>query len=134
MSKFSIRLKIALEEANMKPSVLAYRIGVDRSTISNYLNDRYKAKSAMITKMAQVLGVSPIWLDGFDVPMLPEAQKEAPELPELSEGERSLINCYNKLSDEGQELFSSCVESLGNFSEETQKLALRMLRSVLENQ
>ena len=44
MSVFATRLKIALENKNMKPSTLAYRIGVDRSTISNYLNGRYKAK------------------------------------------------------------------------------------------
>lgn len=105
MSKFSIRLKIALEEANMKPSVLAYRIGVDRSTISNYLNDRYKAKSAMITKMAQVLGVSPIWLDGFDVPMLPEAQKISPELPELSEGEKAIVDLFRLIPKDQQKHF-----------------------------
>ncbi len=75
MSVFSTRLKIALQNKNMKPSTLAYRIGVDRSTISNYLNDRYKAKSEMIEKMAQVLSVSSAWLDGFDVPMIPSAEK-----------------------------------------------------------
>jgi transcriptional regulator with XRE-family HTH domain len=79
-----------------------------------------------LQKIAKAANVPLSYITGED-----EIQN-SPE--QLSEGERRLINCYNKLSDEAQEVLSSCIESLGNFSEETQKLALRMLRSVLENQ
>lgn len=101
MSKFSIRLKIALEKANMKPSVLAYRLGVERSTISNYLNDKYKAKSEMLSKMAQILSVSAAWLDGFDVPM---DYEYSPEEPKLSEGEEMLLNLFRRVPEEQQQL------------------------------
>ncbi len=66
MSQFSTRLKIALDNKGMRPSVLAYRLGVDRSTISNYLNDRYKPKNELTIKIAEVLDVSPAWLHGLD--------------------------------------------------------------------
>lgn len=69
MSKFSTRLKIALENKGMRPAMLACLANVDRSTISNYLNDRYVAKFEMVRKLATVLNVSPEWLSGEDVPM-----------------------------------------------------------------
>jgi transcriptional regulator with XRE-family HTH domain len=100
MSVFATRLKKALENKNMKPSTLAYRIGVDRSTISNYLNGRYKAKSEMIEKMAQVLSVSSAWLDGFDVPM--EREKKPIENDELSKGLEMLIELFNQIPEESQ--------------------------------
>lgn len=103
MSVFATRLKIALENKNMKPSTLAYRIGVDRSTISNYLNCRYKAKSEMIEKMAQVLSVSSAWLDGFDVPM--EREKTTPEEPKLSEGEEELLKLIRLMPSEMKALY-----------------------------
>lgn len=66
---FSTRLRIALDCKGMKPAILAYRLGVDRSTISNYLNGKYKAKIEMVRKIAKILGVSADWLSGMDVPM-----------------------------------------------------------------
>ena len=103
MSVFATRLKIALENKNMKPSTLAYRICVDRSTISNYLNGRYKAKSEMIEKMAQVLSVSSAWLDGFDVPM--EREKTPPEEPKLSEGEEELLKLIRLMPSDMKALY-----------------------------
>ena len=69
---FAERLKIALKRKNMKQSVLAYRVGVDRSYISNYLSGRYKPNADIHNKIASVLGVSAAWLSGFDVPMIDE--------------------------------------------------------------
>lgn len=69
MATFSERLKIALNNKNMKQSILAYRLGVDRSYISNYLSGKYSARPETIAKMAKILDVSEAWLSGFDVPM-----------------------------------------------------------------
>ena len=70
MATFGERLKTALEYRNMKKSVLAYRLGIDRSYITNYINEKYRARPEMIDKMAEILGVSPAWLNGYDVNML----------------------------------------------------------------
>ena len=69
MSTLGERLKIALKSKNMRQSVLAYRIGVDRSYITNYISGKYAPKAETLEKMAEVLGVSAAWLDGYDVPM-----------------------------------------------------------------
>ncbi len=72
MSILSERLKIALKNKNIKQSVLAYRTGIDRSYISNYLSGKYEPKDETIKKMAEILEVSAAWLAGFDAPMLSE--------------------------------------------------------------
>ena len=75
MATFAERLKIALQNKGMKQTVLAYRIGVDRSYISNYLSGKYKPSAETHNKIARVLEVSEMWLSGYDVPMQ-EAIKE----------------------------------------------------------
>lgn len=110
MSVFATRLKIALENKNMRPSTLAYRIGVDRSTISNYLNGRYKAKSEMIEKMAQVLSVSSAWLDGFDVPM--EREKSPSQNDELSENRKKLIQFAQSVPEDKVDLVIRIMKSI----------------------
>jgi len=72
-SIFAERLKIALNNKNMKQSVLAYHLGVDRSYISNYLSGKYSARPEIIVKMAKILNVSEAWLIGFDEPMEQES-------------------------------------------------------------
>ena len=72
-SIFAERLKIALNNKNMKQSVLAYHLGVDRSYISNYLSGKYSARPETIVKMAKILNVSEAWLIGFDEPMEQES-------------------------------------------------------------
>ena len=134
MSTFKDRFNLAFKERGLKQSQISQRTGIDRGSLSCYLKGRYEPKGEKLFLLADILRVSPEWLQGQDVPMHPEAQKNSPEEPKLSEGEQKLIDCYRSLSKEGQESLNNCIESLGNFSEETQKLALRMLRSVLENQ
>ena len=68
MTEFSHRLKIALANKEMRPAILAYRIGVDRSTISNYLNGKYIPKTEMILKICEVLECDAEWLSGYKSP------------------------------------------------------------------
>ena len=77
INTFSERLKIALENKGMKPSVLAYRVNVHRSYVSNWLSGKYKANSEKQLEIAKILGVSPAWLAGHDVPMQEEQEKSA---------------------------------------------------------
>ena len=86
MNTFAERLKLALENKGMKSSVLAYRINVHRSYVSNWLSGKYKANSEKQLEIAKILGVSPAWLAGHDVPMLEEKEAEkSPAEAELSE-------------------------------------------------
>ena len=62
------RLRVALEEKDMKPTELAQATNITASSISDWLNGKYLPKADKIFIMAEVLGVSPSWLMGKDVP------------------------------------------------------------------
>lgn len=66
------RLKLAMDLKGMKAVELSNRTGVLRSSISQYLSGMHSMKNSTAGLIAECLGVSPVWLMGFDVPMLPE--------------------------------------------------------------
>lgn len=70
-SFFSLRLKQALDNSVMKASDLCRLCDISKSTMSQYLSGKYTAKHDRIIVMARVLGCSPDWLAGNDVPMNP---------------------------------------------------------------
>lgn len=99
---FATRLRIALDKRNMKPAVLAYRLGVDRSTISNYLKGKYTAKIDVIRKIAKILDVSPDWLSGLDVPV--EENTPTDEIV-LTDGEKEWLELYRSMTEDEREFF-----------------------------
>lgn len=66
MSEATLRLKQIMEEKNITQSELASKSGVDQSHISRYLSGKYEPKSVQAQKLANVLGVSPVWLMGIE--------------------------------------------------------------------
>ena len=101
MAFSGIRLKKALSDKNMKQTVLAYRLGVNRSYITNYINGRYSPKYEIIKKMSEILGVSESWLSGYD----DDKTKSSPEEPKLSEGEMMLVDMFRAIPEEQQKVF-----------------------------
>ncbi|MBO7342964.1 MAG: helix-turn-helix domain-containing protein [Alistipes sp.] len=63
------RLSEALQLRSMKQSELVRSSGIDSAAISRYLSGAYEPKSSAISKLATALGVSEMWLWGYDVPM-----------------------------------------------------------------
>lgn len=63
------RIREALTRKEMKPAELAKEAGLQKSAISRYLSGEYEPKQKAIGKMAVVLGVSEMWLWGYDVPV-----------------------------------------------------------------
>lgn len=63
------RLSDALAMNDMRAVDLAEKTGLNKASISQYLHGRCKPSNIASGKMASVLGVSPVWLMGFDVPM-----------------------------------------------------------------
>ena len=103
MSTFSTRLKIALDNKGIKPSVLAYRCGIHQSTITNYLKGRYEPKTEMVLKICEVLDCNAEWLSGYSSPSMQE--KSSPEEPKLSEGEKMLVDMFRAIPEEQQKVF-----------------------------
>ena len=67
------RLAIALSNANMIPQELSNASGVNKASISQYLNGSHSPSNISSGKMAKTLNVNPVWLMGFDVPMIEQS-------------------------------------------------------------
>ena len=75
-STFAARLREGLFLRDMTQAELAKATGLDKSSISRYLKDEYKAKQNAVYQISKVLRVDPAWLMGYDVPMEQIAQSE----------------------------------------------------------
>lgn len=71
------RLREAMDAAGKKQLDLAKATELSHSTISRYLSGQMEPKQKAISRLAIVLGVSEMWLWGYDVPMsrTPEQKK-----------------------------------------------------------
>lgn len=76
VSTFAARLREGLSQRDMTQAELAKATGLDKSSISRYLKDEYRAKQDAVYLMSKVLRVDPAWLMGYDVPMQPEEAGE----------------------------------------------------------
>ncbi len=58
------RLQAAFSAAGISQLELSHRSGIDRGSISLYLNGRYRPKADKLLRLAEALHVSPQWLSG----------------------------------------------------------------------
>lgn len=66
MSDINKRIKTAMERRNYSISELARRSGLNKGTVSKYVNSQLEPKQNAIAALAQALNVSPAWLLGLD--------------------------------------------------------------------
>ena len=69
IATFQERLIEALTTKNMTQSELGRSIGLTRSGVNKYVKGIAIPSMARINMISQTLGVSEIWLMGYDVPM-----------------------------------------------------------------
>lgn len=60
------RLKEAMESAGKRPVDVAKGTGIDKGALSHYLKGNYEPKQDAVYKLAKFLGVSEMWLWGYD--------------------------------------------------------------------
>lgn len=72
MIEIKDRLKEALEVRRMTAAELSKRSGIGKGSISKYLNGLVVPKQSAIGEMARALMVSPAWLMGYEVSMIPQ--------------------------------------------------------------
>jgi transcriptional regulator with XRE-family HTH domain len=70
------RIKEAMHRANMKQADLARATEINTGAICRYLSGAYEPKQTAINKIAVALGVSEMWLWGYDVPMERTAEQK----------------------------------------------------------
>ena len=96
------RIAQALAIRGMKQSELCKLANIPKSSLSLYLSDAYEPKQDRIFLMAQVLNVSEAWLMGYDVPM--ERNKNTNDKRTLTEGEEMLLDLFNQVPEESQQM------------------------------
>lgn len=78
------RIREALQIRNMKQVELCEKTGLKKSSLNNWLSNRWQPKQDAIMRMSRVLDVSEMWLAGYDVPIeRPIEQKKSDELAQL---------------------------------------------------
>lgn len=60
------RLRIAMEQAGKRQADLVRETGIDKGAMSNYLKGKYEPKQDVVYKLARALGVSEMWLWGYE--------------------------------------------------------------------
>lgn len=74
IAPISARLREAMDLKEKKQVDLVRETGIDKGSISHYLSGRYEPKQESVKKLAVTLGVSELWLCGYDVPMVSSRQ------------------------------------------------------------
>ncbi|MCQ2286498.1 MAG: helix-turn-helix domain-containing protein [Bacteroidales bacterium] len=95
----SVRLKRAMAFRNMNATELVKKTGISKGSISQYMSGFVKPKQDRLYLIAKALEVDPVWLIGYDVPMVSsnQIQKEIDEqLAELSDRQLALLLAFVK--------------------------------------
>lgn len=106
-----------MQIANMKQTDLARATGISKGGISNYVIGRYEPKSNIISILAEALNVDPVWLMGYDVPM-ERKEKKSPEEPQLTEGEKMLLDLFRRVPEDQQQLVLQMIRAALNSQEQ----------------
>jgi transcriptional regulator with XRE-family HTH domain len=72
----SERLRDAMLEAGKRQADLARETGIDKGALSSYLSGKYEPKQKAIAALSRALGVSEMWLWGYDVPKVRTAEQK----------------------------------------------------------
>ena len=78
MDVFKNRLTEAMQLRGIRASELSQRTGLSKARISQYVNGKFIPKSDAILLMAEVLGVSELWLMGKTADMNPTTPETIP--------------------------------------------------------
>ena len=98
------RISKALMIRDIKQSDLCKLANVPKSSLSLYLSGAYEPKQDRVYDMAKALNVNEAWLMGYDVPMERQIKKASPEELKLTEGEKILLDLFNRVPKDKQEL------------------------------
>lgn len=116
------RLRLALDNANMKPQELAEKSKVSKSSISQYVNGSHAPSNISAGKIGKVLDVEPLWLMGFDVPMERMAFKDAPKNFHSSfDNIENFKVAYDKSKLRSNKLLNSIMENAEQLNNDNRK-------------
>ena len=109
------RIAEALRIRGMKQYELCKLANVPKSSLSLYLSGAYEPKQDRVYDIAKALNVNEAWLMGYDVPMERQERKNSSDNIELTEGEKMLLDLFNRVPKDKQELVLQMIRvALGN--------------------
>ena len=114
ISNCATRIVEGLRRKGMTQTELAKETRIPKSSICQYVRGDFEPKQNRIYLISKALDVSEAWLMGYDVP--PERETPSREDPEISEGERVLLELFRRVP------------------ENEQRLVLQMIRAALGSQ
>ena len=115
----SDRLKYLMETRNLRqadilekiqPLCERYGVKIPRNAISQYVTGKVLPKQDKLTILGMALGVSEIWLMGYDVPMERNANVDGQETvsaSQLATEEQELVTLYRSLNRQGRDVLMS---------------------------
>lgn len=99
------------EYCNGSQQQLSEKTGVNKASISQYVNGKNVPSSLTAKRLCLPFRISPAWLMGFDVPKYDTKPLEPVSAP-LTSCEQRLIELNRQLNDEGQEKLTDYASDL----------------------
>lgn len=128
------RIKLALSNKNMKPQELADKSGINKASVSQYVNGSHKPSNISAGKMGEILDVEPLWLMGFDVPMERGKFKDTYGNTHISfDNVEDFKKAYDKSKYRGDRLISSIIENSERLNNDGKKSLLEYSNILLGN-
>ena len=110
MSVQSDRIKYEMQRNSLTLLEIEQRTGIKKSSMQRYVSgETGKIPMSAIEKLANLFGVSGAYLMGWD------AKEDSPSEPQLTEGEKMLLDLFNRVPKEQQQLVLQMIRAaLGN--------------------
>ena len=99
MSVQSDRIKSEMQRNSLTLLEIEQRTGIKKSSMQRYVSgETGKIPMSAIEKLANLFGVSGAYLMGWD------EKKDSPSEPQLTEGEKTLLDLFNRVPEDKQQL------------------------------
>lgn len=118
------RIKEARDFRGKTFDQIAEDIGVAKSTVQRYEAGKIaKIKIPVLNAIANSLEVNPVWLSGYDAPMMIDKAVDASR--DLRTDEKQLLTSYNRLNTDGKTALFEYADYLGSNQRYTKDTSLR---------
>ena len=91
------RIKLLIDSrCDGSQQAFADRVGIGKSSVSQYVNGTNFPTNIRAKQIADIFGVSPMWIMGFDVPMEETKKNNDPKNPNI-ETTAKLVEAYRQI-------------------------------------
>ena len=125
---FASNLKRYMEVKGKSRNDISDALGISYFTVSDWVNGKKYPRMDKVEMLANYFGIQKSDL------IEKKVENRSPEEPVLSEGEKMLLDLYNRVSDETKEVLITMLSSFDKIPTDKQRFVLEMIRVALGNQ